>query len=199
MYQTFIRAICLTGAALLLAIPAAYGQQAAASNKTVRVGIVNFKQCVENSKMGKHEQGNFENLKKQMESVLAEKEKSLNEMATKFNDPEYLDSLSPEAETDLKRKFRSMNQEITQQQQQYMQTLQQTNFKVIQKLNELVTKAATSVAKTENLDVVLNEESSFFYNPTLDISSKIITLLDADFEKEQREGRMGTTPVPAIK
>lgn len=153
----------------------------------LKVGVVNFKRCVEQSKLGKQEQGNFEGLKKQMETVLGEKEKTLNEMATKFNDADYLDSLSPEAETELKRKFRSQNQELSQLQNQYMQTLQQTNFKVIQKLNEMVTKAASTVAKNDKYDMILNEESAFFYAPELDISSKVITLLDEEFEKMPKE------------
>lgn len=187
MKKTIFSALSLF--ACLMLMSAAPNGTAPAANKQIRIGIVNFKQIVESSKMGKQEQANFENLKKQMENVLSEKEKTLNDMATKFNDPDYLDSLSPEAETDLKRKFRAMSQEINQQQQQYMQTLQQTNMKVIQKLSELVTKAATDIAKKENLDVVLNEESSFYYTPTLDISNKIVTLLDADYEKEQKEGK----------
>ncbi len=77
-----------------------------------KVGVVNFKTCVEQSEMGKKEQANFESLKKQMEGVLEEKEKALNEIANKFNDPDYLDSLSPEAEAELKHKFRSLNQLI---------------------------------------------------------------------------------------
>jgi len=193
MKKRFVLALGILGCAALLmsAAPAAptTNPSAPAANKQVRIGVVNFKQCVENSKLGKQEQGNFESLKKQMETVLADKEKTLNDMAEKFNDSDYLDSLSPEAETELKRKFRGLNQEISQQQQQYMQTLQQTNFKVIQKLNEQVTKAASAVAKQENLELVLNEEASFFYGPTLDISSKIIALLDSEFEKDLKEGK----------
>jgi outer membrane protein len=171
---------------------------AATANKlqSLKIGIVNFKRCVEQSKIGKQEQANFEGLKKQMETVLSEKEKSLNEMATKFNDPDYLDSLSPEAETELKRKFRAQNQELAQLQNQYMQNLQQTNVKIIQKLNELVSKAANTLATKEKLDLVLNEETSFFYAPSLDLSSKVITMLDEDFDKQPKET---TKPTADIK
>jgi outer membrane protein len=164
-------------------------QNAASPAKDLKVCVVNFKQCVEKSKMGKQEQANFEALKKQMESVLEEKEKTLNEMATKFNDADYLDSLSPEAETDLKRKFRALNQELTQMQSQYMQTLNQTNFKVVQKLNENVAKSAEEIAKKENYDLVLNEEAIYFYKPTLDITSKVVAFLDEIFDKEAKENK----------
>jgi outer membrane protein len=160
-----------------------------------KVGIVSFKSCVEQSKIGKQEQANFEGLKKQMESVLAEKEKSLNDMASKFNDPDYLDSLSPEAETELKRKFRGLNQEIAQQQNQYMQTLQQTNFKVVQKLQDQVTKAATIVAKNEKLDLILNDEGTFYFAPALNISDKIVGILDKDYEAHPPENK---SAVPSL-
>lgn len=157
------------------------------SAKPIKISIVNFKNCVEQSKLGKQEQANFEGLRKQMETVLEEKEKSLNEMATKFNDPDYLDSLSPEAETELKRKFRALNQELTQFQNQYYQSLNQTNFKVVQKLTEVVTKAAAQVAKDNKIDLILNEEGGFFYSPDLDISAQVISVMDQMFENESKE------------
>jgi len=156
----------------------------AANKQQLRIGIVNFKQCVEKSKLGKQEQSNFENLKKQMESVLGEKDKTLNDLAAKLNDPDYLDSLSAEAETDLKRKFRALSQELSGQQQEYMQVLQQTNLKVIQNMNDLVTKAANGIAKSEGYDIILNEEGVFSSSPDLDITNKVVASLDADFEKE---------------
>ena len=46
------------------------------SQKALKIGVVNFKLAVEESKAGKQEQTNFESLKKQMESVLEEKERA---------------------------------------------------------------------------------------------------------------------------
>lgn len=159
----------------------------AADFKNLSIGFVNFKTCVEQSKMGKQEQVAFESMKKQMESILEEKEKSINEIATKFNDPDYLDSLAPEAETELKRKFRALTQEIQQQQQQYYNTLTQANAKVVQKLTESISAAAKEVAKDKKLDIILNEEGCFFAAPALDVSSDVVTKLDAQFDKETKE------------
>lgn len=149
---------------------------------------------MEESKLGKFEQANFESLKKQMESVLAEKEKTLSDMASKFNDADYLDSLSPEAETELKRKFRALSQELSQQQNQYLQTLQQTNLKVVQKLQEQVLKASEQIAKNEKFDIILNEESAFFVAPSLDISAKVITLLDQEYDKNPPQAKESVLP-----
>lgn len=158
-----------------------------AAEQPVKIGVVNFKTCVEQSKMGKQEQSAFEALKKQMESSLEEKEKTLNELATKLNDPDHLDSLSPESETELRKKFRVLSQELSTLQNQFFQALQQTNFKVVQKLEAAVTKAATAYAKEKNIDLVTNEEGNFYYNPSLDISKPIIALMDKEFEKEAQE------------
>lgn len=186
--QKIILSIGVCGLAAFALCSAANAPQSTEAATPIKIRIVNFKSCVEQSKLGKQEQSAFEALKKQMESVLEEKEKALNEIATKFNDPDYLDSLSPEAETELKRKFRALNQEINQQQSQYYQALTQTNAKVVQKLNEIVTKMATEYAKKNNIDLVLSEEN-FYYSPDLDISSKIIAMMDEAFEKEAKENK----------
>jgi len=162
--------------------------------KPLRIALVNFKTCVEKSKVGLKEQAAFDAMKKQMETILQEKEKALTEVASKFNDIDYLDSLSPDAEAELKRQFRTLNQEFNQQQTQFYQTLSQTNMLVIQKLTEEVTKASEEVAKANKIDVILNEESSFFAVSSIDISNLVIQKLDANFEKENKETKTGTSP-----
>jgi outer membrane protein len=150
-----------------------------------KVGIVNFKTCVEKSKAGKKEQQNFEAMKKQMESVLEEKEKAMNDIGLKFNDPDYIDSLSPEAEAEMKHKFRTISQELQQLQNQYYQVLNQANMKVIQKLSEEISEASKVIAKEKNLDLVLNEEMSFFHADTLNISDAVVKKMDELFKEEK--------------
>ncbi len=149
-----------------------------------KVALVNFRTCVETSKSGKQEQANFDKMKKQMEDVLHEKEKTLKELSTKFNDEDYIDSLSSEAEAELKHKFRSLNQELAQHQQQFFQVLQQANFKIIQKMTEEINEAAKIVAKKKNLDMIVNEEGTFFFNPSMDISTEIVKEMDLKFGKD---------------
>jgi len=163
--------------------------------KQVKVGVVDFKQCIEISKLGKQEQVNFENLKKQMENVLEEKEKSLNDLATKLNDPDYLDSLTPEAETELKRKFRALNQELTQQQGQYYQALNQANIKIVQKIQDTIAKASEKVAKDDSIDMILNDEGTFYFSPALDITTKVVAAMDEMFEADQKNAPK--TPAPS--
>lgn len=168
----------------------AYGQD---TQPAAKVRVVNFKTCVEKSKIGKQEQSAFDTLKKQMESNLSEKEKVLNEMAAKFEDPDYMDSLSPEAETEVKRTFRKLNQEYSQLQSQYLQALQQTNYKVIQKLTAQIEQASATLAKRNNIDIILNSEGSFFVAPQLDISSQMVAILDEMFDKDSSNKPVATS------
>lgn len=183
--------LILQAAALSLAVIALVPQavEAASSNadQGFKARYVNFKVCVEKSKFGKQEQANFDSLKKQMETMLSEKEKTLNEMADKLEDPDYLDSLSPDAETELKRKFRTLSQEMTQQQQQYLQTLQQANFKILEKLDDLISKSSEIVAKKNGIHVISNDDNTYYYDKDLDITNEIVTAMDDLYEKEAKE------------
>ena len=69
------------------------------------IGVVDFTACATNSKVGQFEQSNFETMKKQLGGHLEKTEKNLNELATKLNDQEYMDGLSPAAESELKEKI----------------------------------------------------------------------------------------------
>lgn len=170
------------------AAPAFAATAAVDANKPVKIGVVNFKECVETSKLGKQEQVSFDNLKKQMETVLEEKEKSLNDMASKLNNEDYLDSLTAEAETELKRKFRALNQELNQQQGQYYQALNQANMKVVQKLQDVIAKASEKAAKDLGLDIMLNDEGTFYFSRAYDVTSKVVAAMDEMFEKEEKSG-----------
>ncbi len=176
---------------VLLAAPAFMSaQQQSHSNSTQssRIGIVNTKRCLEESKIGKQEQTNFEKMKAQMESVLQEKERDLEEVENKINDDDYMDSISDEAASELKRKRRSIKQDGMQLQNQYIQTLQQANMKIIQKLTEMISKASAQVAQesqsTMPIDVILSDEACTYFAPSLDVTDRIIAKLNALFDSE---------------
>lgn len=75
---------------------------------------------------------------------------------------------------------------MNQQQNQFFQALQQTNLRIVQKLTEAVAKATKEVAEKSKIDLVTNEESSFYYNPALDISQDVINVMNVNFEKDQK-------------
>lgn len=158
-----------------------------ASTRPLKIAVVNFRKVVEASKQGKQHQGSFEGMKNQMETLLQQKEKTLTELQTKLNDSDYMDGLTKDAENELKHKFRSLTQEYAQAQQQFMQTLQQANMKVIEMMNADVVKAATELARAKGFDLVMNEESLFFYSPTTDISDLIVVEMNKAFDIEQKK------------
>lgn len=158
-----------------------------ASAPQPNVGVVNFSQCLTDSKLGKQEQASFESLKKQMTALLEDTEKQLNEINAKFNDPEYMDGLSPEAEDELKTKFRTLGEEMNRHQNQYYQVLNQANMKIVQGLGVSIQQAAERVAKEKHLTMVINKEACFFYTPTFDVTSFVIADMDKNFEADSNK------------
>jgi outer membrane protein len=178
----------------------ALAQQAPISNghsvvgQSIKIGVVNAKKCLEESKLGKQEQANFEKMKNQMESILKEKEKNLEEVETKVNDDDYMDSISDEAAAELRRKRKAIKQEGYQLQNQYMQTLQQANMKIIQKLTDVINKASEQVAKEsistgQPIDIIMNDEACTYYHPHLDVSDKVVIKMNSIFDAEPKENR----------
>jgi outer membrane protein len=168
-----------------------FNNQSTAADQQFRVGIVNTKRCLEESKLGKQEQVNFEKMKHQMESILQDKERVLEEIETKLNDDDYMDSISDEAANELKRKKRSIRNEGMQLQSQYMQTLQQANLKIVQKLTDVISRASAQVAQDtttgQPVDVILTDEACTYYAPRLDVSDRVIAKMNAIFDAEQKD------------
>jgi len=155
-------------------------------------GVVNFGTCVSDSKLGIQEQASFEALKKQMASLLEDTEKQLNDLTAKFNDPDYLDGLSPEAEEELKNKFRSLNEDLNRYQNQYYQVMNQANMRIVQTLSNGINTASEKVAKDKKLSVVFNKEACFYYTPALDVTKLVIAEMDKAFVPEMKKPT--TTP-----
>lgn len=167
-------------------------KEVAAQSKTgaARFGVVNTKKCLEDSKLGKQEQANFEKMKKQMESVLQERESELMEIEAKLDDEDYMDSISDEAAAELRRKKRQIRTDGTQLQNQYMQSLQKANMQIIQKLTDTMNKASKKIAEktgAEGFDAIFTDEAFTFYSPALDVSNQVIEEMNKIFDEEQKE------------
>ena len=160
-----------------------------AETQPPKIGMVNFKKCVEESKLGKSEQSLFEGQKKQMEQELEKKQKEIKDLAPKFND-EYLDSLTPEAEKELKGKFQKINEEFTEQQNQFFQAMDQSHLSRMQKIYDMTAKASEAVAKEKKLDLVLNDEVCFYHDKKVDgfdVTGDVIKKLDELFAQSEKE------------
>lgn len=154
-----------------------------ATTNSSKMGVVNFKTCVEGSKFGKQEQTRFQEMEKQFQSTLDAKQKEANEMASKFSE-EYLDTLTPEAEAELKAKYTRVNQELNQLESQAYNMMHQANYQIMQKLNDAVAKASEGVAKAKGLDVMFNKDACFYNSDALDISSDVIAEMDKQHAQE---------------
>jgi outer membrane protein len=161
-------------------------------------GIVNFGTCVSDSKLGKQEQASFEALKKQMTTLLEDTDKQLNELSAKFNDPEYIDGLSPEAEEELKTKFRTLNEELNRYQNQYYQVMNQANMRIVQTLSTSINSAAERVAKDKKLTMVVNKDACFYYTPALDVTKTVITEMDKNYEADAKK-QVSAAEMPATE
>lgn len=184
LFSTTLSLALLAGASHLAAAEAQQAQHPAA---TPKIAIVDFKRCVESSKLGKQQQASFQGLKDQMEALLEEKEKSLHEINNKLNDPDYIDGLTAEAENELKYKYRSLVQDYTQSQQQCMQGLQQANAKILQLVAEEVGKASKEYAETSGFDAILSNDSSFYCKDCFDVSEAVIGKMNENFERDLKK------------
>lgn len=162
--------------------PAPTNLKAMTEKPPISLGFVNFKRCVEESKYGKYQRQSFDGMRKEMESTLEKKEKKLQEIVTNFDNPDYVDGLSPEAEAKAKDEYRAISQDIAQMQQQYYQMLSQVNQKALMLLAEEVGASARDVAASKGLTVVLNDETSFYFAEPYDISEEVVKVMDKHFD-----------------
>lgn len=155
------------------------------ANDSALIGVVNFASCITESKSGQKEQETMENMRKQMSSMIEDTEKELKELAAKFEDTEFLDSLSPKAEEEMKLKFQTLQEDLGRYQNQFYQVLQQAQYQLIQKMSGTIAKAAEAVAKEKNLDYVINKEACFYIRSDLDVTTAVINEMDKTFTPKQ--------------
>lgn len=148
--------------------------------------VVNFSSCVMDSKVGKNEQESLEGMQKQMSSLMENTEKELKEIAAKFEDTEYLDSLSPKAEEELKIRFQTLQEDLGRYQSQSYQILNQAKYQILQKMNGFIGKAAEKVAQESKINYVLNKEACFYIRPDLDITNQVVAEMDKAFDLEKQ-------------
>lgn len=148
--------------------------------------VVNFANCVQNSKYGKKEIENFNTLNKQMTGMIEDTEKEAKEISKKLEDTEYVDSLSPKAEEELKARYQTLNENLGHYQNQFYQVMQQAQSQLIQRVGSQITKASEKVAKEKKLDYVMNKEACFYYRPELDVTTQVISEMDKNFDEEAK-------------
>ncbi len=164
------------------------GSSLAAEN--VVTGVVNFTTCVTESKHGKKEQENFESLRKQMSSMIENTESQLRELSAKFEDTEFLDSISPQKEEEMKNKFQALQEELSRYQNQFYQVLNHANHQMVQKISSAISIASKEVAEKNKLDYVINKEACFYIRSDLDVTTQVISAMDKKYELDQKNKKV---------
>lgn len=158
-----------------------------AVNKGSNFAIVDFSTCIAESKYGKKEQSNFESIKNQLQSMVEDSEKRLSEETAKLQDHDYLDSLSPDAENELRMRYQALAEEHQRYQNQYYQVLNQANMRVVQAMAAHITNASQEVAKELKIPLVVNKEAAFYYDANFDMTALVIERMNKNFEVEAKK------------
>ena len=132
----------------------------------------------------------MESMRKQMSTLIEDTQKEIDEISTKFEDPEYLDSLSPKAEEDLKVRFQALQEKLGQYQNQFYQVLNHANYQMIQKMSGNIAKAAEKVASERHLDYIMNKEACFYIRSDLDVTTQVIGEMDKSFELDAKAKKL---------
>ncbi len=166
---------------LLFSVPGLFAHQHQ-ENPPLRIGVVDFRSCIEKSHIGQQEQGNLENMRSEMMKTLEEKEQLLSAIVEKLKDPEYLDALSPEARGDLENQYKALSEEMGMMQNQAYHTLNQAQMKMFQSLNDQISKAAEYLARKESYDLILNKEQCFYYQTPYDLTQLVVQELNRHYQ-----------------
>jgi outer membrane protein len=170
-----------------LMLAAVFALKTPASAESLSFGVVNYGNCATDSKYGKQEFASFESLRKQMTALLEDTHKQIADIENKLKDPEYKDSLSPEAEEEMRNKFYKLNEDLSQYQNQYQQVMMQTQMRMQQMLTSQINSASEQVAKEKKLSMVFNKEICPFALPSLDVTQQVIQEMDKRFEQTAKE------------
>lgn len=143
-----------------------------------RVGIVSVRACVEQSKEGQTARDSLENLNKSLTKSLDELSKKLEEINIKLENEDVRDSLAPEAEKALQDERDNLLQEHEMRRMHFSQQMQQAQMAAMQTLFDRVSKASEGVAADLNLNLIIQEDSAFFFSPKLDVTDRVIAVMD---------------------
>lgn len=150
----------------------------------LKVGVVNFNECITKSKYGKQEQASFEMMRNQYMRLLEDTEKQIKEISDKLQDPNQLEALSSEGETELRNKLAALSEDMARYQQQAYQAFQQAQYQLMASMHEKIQTAAKE--SSGNYDVVLNKEVCFVCKENTDITNKVIDQMDKNFDKANK-------------
>ena len=132
-----------------------------AGGYAIQIGYVDFQEVLTQSQFAKKEEQSLQALRADLEGQVTKLEKEMASIGEKLRDPDYIDSLSPEAEQEQKEKFRRLGEERMQLIQVVSQQYQQATQRFVANMAAQVSAAAAAIAKDEGLEAVFNKEALF--------------------------------------
>jgi Skp family chaperone for outer membrane proteins len=175
LLMTTVCALTLSSVSLIAKVPANAAR------------VTDFRRCFMESELGKQEQESFKAMQEQMEKSVKEVTDQLTDIGAKLADEDILDSLSKEAEDELKAKQATLAGELQRYQMQFPQILQQAQNQSFYNFREKVKVAAAELASEKKYGCILNEEQAFFYKAELDVTDAVIAKLDKMNEEEAKK------------
>ena len=151
----------------------------------LKIGVVDFRTCIEKSYLGQEEQTKLEAMRNEMINSLEDKNKLLTEVMDKLKKPEFLDTISPEAEEKLQKEYAQLSEEIQYMQNQAYQALNEAQMRMFQTMNEQVQKSSEYLAREHGLDLVINQEHCFYYKRPLEMTQLVIQELNRHFQPDK--------------
>lgn len=143
------------------------------------LGVVDFNQVIHSSQKAQTEQKALDSLRKELEGQVTTIEKEIQTLSDQLKDPDHLDSLSQEAEGEMRLKLQGLAEERMRMIQAVTGQYQQAAQKYLQSIAQAVGQVSAEVAKKRGLQMIVNKESVFYALPEADCTQDVIQLLDS--------------------
>ncbi len=163
------------------------------------VAIVDLETCVTESKTGQEEQKKVKETENQMQTLLKDRQKELEKIANQLNDPDFVDSLSPEAEKELTAQYQKLSEEYGLYQNQLLQVMQQTNMQFYETMLKHVKNAAASVSKDHKKPFIVRKDLCLSFPSSADMTPQIVTAMDRAFDASQKKKPLAATEKSSAK
>jgi len=173
--------------ALLLAGASAISTQGFATEASNLPGIVNFQACVSETKVAQEKQKELEGLEKQFRVRIDEIQKRCKEIDEKLGNEAYIDSISAEAEENLKNERQAEVQKLMSAQNEFQQIMQQQQMAFQQSFVLSLSDAAKQVAKERGHSFVISKDACLFYDDKLDMTKDVVAKVNAVYDAQKQE------------
>lgn len=150
-------------------------------------GIVNFQACVSEAKIAQEKQKELEGLEKQFRVRIDEIQKRCKEIDEKLGNEAYIDSISAEAEENLKKERQAEVQKLMSAQNEFQQIMQQQQMAFQQSFVLSLGDAAKQVAKERGHSYVISKDACLFYDDNLDMTKDVVAKVNAVYDAQKQE------------